>query len=185
MSSRFALNLARQHIHAGDVIAYPTESVIGLGCNPLDKLAVQKLLTLKQRSVDKGLILIASHIEQLLPFLDITEEQLQKLSQQTDKPTTWLVKASLLTPFWITGNHKKIAVRITRHPLCEKLCDITGHPIVSTSANRSGQPAAKTILKTRQYFGDMIDYYLTDHIQGFKNPSEIRDLETDKIIRSS
>ncbi|MCW8853610.1 MAG: L-threonylcarbamoyladenylate synthase [Gammaproteobacteria bacterium] len=185
MSTRLKLKLAAQQLQKGNVIAYPTESVIGLGCHPLDKLAVQKLLTIKQRSVDKGLILIASHIEQLLPFIDVNEQQFNKLQQKTDKPVTWLVKASPLTPCWLTGNHKKIAVRLTQHPLCKQLCETTGYPVVSTSANRSAQPAAKTILKTRQYFGDMVDYYLSGDIQGYSKPSEIRDLETDEIIRAS
>lgn len=184
MSSPFALKLAARYIHTGGVIAYPTESVFGLGCDPLDELAVRKILLLKQRPVDKGIILIASSIQQLLPFVDITDQQYQKLNKTTDKPTTWLVAASSLVPCWITGKHTKIAVRITRHPICKQLCDLTGYPIVSTSANMSDQPPARSLLKARQYFSDMVDYYVGGDIQGYDKPSEIRDIDTDEVIRA-
>ena len=185
MISRFQLKLAARHIHAGNIIAYPTESVIGLGCNPLNESAVNRLLSIKNRSVDKGLILIASDIEQLFPFIEITQQQFEKLSKDQGKPTTWLVQASAFAPAWITGRHHKIAVRLTKHQTARQLCEITGYPLVSTSANRSGHKPAKTLLRTKQYFSDLVNFYLAGNIEGYKKPSEIRDLESDKIIRAS
>ena len=185
MISKFLLKLACQHIHAGGIIAYPTESVIGLGCDPLNEAAVNKLLAIKNRSVDKGLILIAGSAEQLLPFIDITEPQLDKLTRTPSKPTTWLVQASAMAPFWITGCHQKIAVRITANQAVRQLCKITGYPLVSTSANVSGHKAAKTLLRTKQYFANLVDFYLPGTIDGYDKPSEIRDLDSDRIIRAS
>ena len=185
MTSQFSFKLACRHIHAGGIIAYPTESVIGLGCDPLNENAVNKLLKIKNRSVDKGLILIASSAEQLLPFVKITQQQLEKLTGFQNKPITWLVQASDFAPFWITGYHQKIAVRITRHPIAEQLCEMTGHPLVSTSANVSGHKAAKTLLQTKQYFSDLVDFYLPGNIGVHDKPSEIRDLDSDAIIRAS
>jgi len=185
VTSRFQLRQAARCIHHGGIIAYPTESVFGLGCDPLDELAVTEILLLKQRPVEKGLILIASHIAQLLPFVDINNKQLEKLNSITPAPTTWLTPASSLAPDWITGKHQKIAVRITQHPIAKKLCQQTGHPLVSTSANVTGKKPAKTLLKTKFYFSDMVDYYVPGSIQGFANPSQIRDLDTDEIIRAS
>ena len=185
MISEFSLKLACRNIHAGGIIAYPTESVIGLGCDPLNENAVNKLLMIKNRSVDKGLILIASSAEQLLPFIEITQQQLEKLSRSQNKPTTWLVQASAAAPLWITGCHEKIAVRITGHLVASQLCEMAGHPLVSTSANVSGHKAAKSLLRTKQYFADLVDFYLPGKIDGYKKPSEIRDLDSDKIIRTS
>ena len=185
MTSRFSLALASRHIHAGGIIAYPTESVIGLGCDPLNENAVNKILSLKNRSVDKGLILISGHLEQLLPFINITEKQFEKLNKTRSKPLTWLVEASPLTPLWITGRHQKVAIRITEHQLARQLCQVTGYPLVSTSANASGHQPAKTLLRTRQYFSDHIDFYLPGNIDGFNKPSEIRDLDSDLIIRAN
>ena len=185
MSSQFKLKLAARHIYAGGVIAYPTESVIGLGCDPLNEEAVNKLLFIKNRSIDKGLILIASEIEQLLPFIDVNQKQIDKIISTNDKPVTWLIRASAFAPAWITGSHTKIAVRLTRHPLAKQLCQIVGYPLVSTSANKSGQAPARTLLRTKQYFSDQIDYYLSGSTGKHNKPSEIRDIDSDQIIRAS
>jgi L-threonylcarbamoyladenylate synthase len=183
VSSRFTLQQAASVCHQGGVIAYPTESVYGLGCDPLNHRAVQYLLTLKQRSVDKGLILIGSSLTQLLPFIDINQQHID-IMQQASQPITWLIKKSPLTPSWISGKHDKLAVRITRHPLAAALCDSIGHAIVSTSANPGGKPPAKTRLMVQQYFGDSIDFIVPGDVGDLQNPTEIRDLETGKIIRA-
>lgn len=185
MTSRFALTIASRHIHAGNIIAYPTESVIGLGCDPLNEHAVNKILTMKHRSIDKGLIIIAGNIEQLLPFIQVNQKQFEKLNQPRANPTTWLVQASAYAPFWVTGNHQKIAVRITNNLAVQQLCNITGQPLISTSANVGGHKPARTLLRTKQYFADLVDYYLPGTIDGYDKPSEIRDLDSDEIIRAS
>jgi len=182
VTSTFLLNKAAATCNEGGVIAYPTESVFGLGCDPLNEQAVYKILQLKNRSIDMGLILIASDIEQLTPFIDITAKQRKQLTKTT-KPITWLVKPSNYTPEWITGKHNKIAIRITLHPLCKQLCERTNYPLISTSANPSGHKPAKNRLQVFNYFGNSIDYLLPGKIGKLNKPTEIRDLETNKIIR--
>ena len=183
MSSNFNINNAASVCRQGGVIAYPTESVYGLGCDPLDELAVYRLLFLKQRPVEKGLILLASNIEQLSSFIEIDSQQEKKLTRTTDKPTTWLVKASKNTPDWIRGTHQKVAVRITQHPTARALCDAVGFPVVSTSANRGGHSPARTATKVKCYFNNEIDFILAGTTGILKNPTQIIDLETDSIIR--
>ena len=183
MSSTFNIQRAAAICRQGGVIAYPTESVYGLGCDPLDPLAVARLLDLKQRPVDKGLILLASDLDQLLPFIELTAEQKNKLTRGTDKPTTWLVTASEFTPQWITGKHEKVAVRITRHRTARQLCESLGFPIVSTSANRGGQPPARSAVKVKTYFNNELDFILAGATGLLGKPTEIRDLDTDKILR--
>ncbi|MCW9013397.1 MAG: Sua5/YciO/YrdC/YwlC family protein [Gammaproteobacteria bacterium] len=183
MSSQFNIKNAASICRQGGVIAYPTESVYGLGCDPLNQLAVFRLLYLKQRPVEKGLILLASDIQQLLPFITPNASQLKKLTTIPDKPTTWLVPASSLAPDWITGRHKKLAVRITQHKTARALCDALGFPLVSTSANRDSRPPAKTALKVKQYFGNEIDFILAGATGKLDKPTEIKDLDTNQIIR--
>jgi len=183
VSARFILKQAASVCHQGGVIAYPTESVYGLGCDPLDQLAVQHLLALKNRSVDKGLILIGSQLQQLIPFIQISPQQGERI-QQASQPVTWLVNKSALTPAWISGKHDKLAIRISRHPIASALCDSIGHAIVSTSANPAGKPPAKTRLMVQHYFGDDIDFIVPGNVGTLKKPTEIRDLETGEIIRS-
>lgn len=184
MISRFILRQAASCCHTGGVIAYPTESVYGLGCDPLDPVAVAKILQLKQRPAEKGLILIASSLEQLLPFIDITSQQQEQLSSSSQQTAiTWLVKPSALAPAWVTGQHPKIAVRITQHPIAQALCQATGYPLVSTSANPAGHDPARTSLAVKHYFENDIDFLLHGEVGKLKRPTEIRDLETQQVIR--
>jgi len=141
-TSAFKIRLAVQKINQGEVIAYPTEAVYGLGCNPLDEEAVLKLLALKKRSVDKGLILIASSIEQLDPYLQLSDEIVSRVQESWPGPVTWIIPAQPWVPQWLTGEHSSLAVRVTAHPIARSLCEEYEGPIVSTSANTSNKPAA-------------------------------------------
>ena len=183
MTPEFQLRRAAHYCNSGGVIAYPTESIFGLGCDPLDELAVIKLLQLKQRPVKKGLILIASNLEQLQPFLS-SDQALDKLLKPQRTPTSWLVKPSALTPNWITGEHPKLAIRITQHPVSRALCNILGYPLVSTSANPASLPPARNRLKLHQYFNGEIDYCVAGALGGQNKPSQIKDLETGQILRA-
>ena len=141
-------------------------------------------VVLKQRPVEKGLILIGSNIKQLQPFIEINNQQADTL-QQTTKPTTWLVNKSSLAPPWVTGSHSKIAVRITQHPIARAICDFSQQAIVSTSANPATLPPARTSLMVRRYFGETIDYIVSGSVGSLKKPTEIRDIESNAVLRSS
>ena len=183
MIAEFKLRQAAHYCDRGGVIAYPTESVFGLGCDPLHELAVSKILQLKQRPVTKGLILIADSLEQLQPFLS-PEQNLDELLRSQPLPTSWLVKPSALTPHWITGDHSKLAVRITQHPIARALCNRIGYPLVSTSANPARLPPARNLVKLHQYFNDQIDYCVGGAVGSAQKPSQIIDLETGQVIRA-
>jgi len=129
----------------GGVIAYPTEAVWGLGCDPFDASAVTKLLAIKQRNVDKGLILVAGELAQLEGLLDWTllpTDRREAVHASWPGPHTWVVPATERVPRWITGAHAGVAVRVSAHPVVVALCAAFGGPLVSTSANRSAQAPA-------------------------------------------
>lgn len=182
MSSPFQIRQAANAIRNGGVISYPTESVFGLGCDPLCCTAVDKILQLKQRSVDKGLILIASHIKQLEPYVRLSDTQRTQLVEQASV-TTWLVNKSAATPAWISGEHSKVAIRLSKHPLVQALCNQLNSAIVSTSANPSTLAPAKSQLRVRQYFPDELDYYLNGELGDVGNATPIIDMQSGKIIR--
>ena len=120
-----------------EVIAYPTEAVFGLGCNPLSESAVRKLLDLKQRPIEKGLILVAPSLHFLQPFVDfshLSDEELTRLEAQYDHPITWVVPAQASVPHFLTGQFNSIAVRLCTHPAVKALCETTGFALTSTSA---------------------------------------------------
>jgi len=178
------LRLAARCIRNGGVIAYPTEAVYGLGCDPFDAKAVDRLLRLKQRPAEKGLILIGACWEHIAPFIqEPTAQQRQLLEQSWPGPVTWLIRAQDWVPEWLRGKHPSIAVRLTAHPVAKALCDQTGQALISTSANPSHQAPAKTPFKVRQYFNDSLDYILNAPLGKNKTPSTIKDLETGAVLR--
>ena len=183
MISTWRVQQAARAIRAGAVIAYPTEAVWGLGCDPWDEEAVERLLAIKSRPVDKGLILVADNIHQFdFLFEDFPQAWIDRMASTWPGPNTWLVPHQGLLPDWITGVHDTVALRVSDHPLVRELCALVG-PIVSTSANPAGLPAARTRLKVEQYFRGQIDHVLGGNLGGRKNPSLIRDLATGKVVR--
>ena len=169
-------------IRSGAVIAYPTEAVWGLGCDPWDEEAVERLLLIKGRSVDKGLILVADNIRQFdFLFEDFPELWMDRMASTWPGPNTWLVPHQNLLPQWITGVHETVALRVSDHPLVRDLCALVG-PLVST-ANPQGRPAARTRIRVEQYFRGQVDLVLGGNLGGRKNPSVIRDLATGKVVR--
>jgi len=158
---------AAQIIHDGGVVAYPTEGVFGLGCDPDRHEAVLRILTLKERSVTAGLILIAADREQLDGWINPSAVEENALSGP-DAFVTWVV----------------CAVRITRHPIAAALCREAGLPLVSTSANRHGQKAAASTLAVRRLFGQHVDFILPGSTGGAARPSEIRVARTGAVLRA-
>jgi len=184
MSTAFHIRQAARVLRAGGVIAYPTEGVWGLGCDPANAGAVQRLLALKQRDPAKGLILVAGDIGQFTPYLaGLGEHELERLRASWPGPVTWLVPANGVASRWITGRHSGLALRVSAHSQVAALCRAFGGPIVSTSANPSGRPAARSALRVRRYFRGQLDYVLCGPLGGRRGPSLIRDLMTDKVLR--
>ncbi len=178
--------MAAHTLRHGGVVAYPTEAVYGIGCDPLDETAVRRLLRLKQRPVSKGLILIAAEYSQLRCFItEPTPGQLSTLEQSWPGAITWLIPARPETPDWLRGSHQTIAVRVTAHPVAAALCRRFGGPIVSTSANLSGHPPARTALAVHRYFQNRRVHIIHGRVGPNKNPTEIRSLADGKLMRSA
>jgi len=168
----------------GGIIAYPTETVYGLGCDPLNPDAIANLLALKHRPIEKGIILIAADVDQLKSFIDVDDpELLNKLAQTTERPTTWICPARTSTPRWLCGQHNSIAVRISRHPTAQQLCQQFGGAIVSTSANPAGLKPAHTPLSVRHYFNGQLDYIIGGRCNPLAQPSRIVDITSGRLIR--
>ena len=186
MNARLDAKAAAHALRSGGVIAYPTEAVWGLGCDPRDEGATLRLLALKQREVAKGLILIAADEAQLAPFVDfggLDETQCAAVRATWPGPNTWIVPASHDAPRWITGEHDGIAVRVTAHPGVIALCRAFGGAIVSTSANRAGMPAATTFADLDPAVVAGADAVLEGETGGLDRPSAIRDARSGAVLR--
>lgn len=185
MISSWRVKRAAKKVREGGVIAYPTEAVWGLGCDPWNEDAVYRLLAIKARPVEKGLILVADDIRQFDFLLaDLPQAWQERLAASWPGPNTWLVPHQNRLPEWITGQHDSVALRVTDHPLVRELCALTG-PLVSTSANPAGRPAARSRLRVEQYFRGELAGVLDGKLGGRRNPSLIRDLVTGQVVRPS
>jgi L-threonylcarbamoyladenylate synthase len=187
MISQTELDLAINALTEGQVIAYPTEAVYGVGCDPDNLLAIELLLRVKQREKSKGLILIAAEFSQLIPYIDleyITPEQQQRMLASWPGPVTWVVPARPGLTDWLTGQFTTIAIRVSDHPLVQQLCRAYGKPITSTSANLSGQPAYRNAVDVEIQLGKKVSVILDAPTGSRLNPSEIRDITTGHVFRA-
>ena len=182
---RWQLKQAASVIQAGGIIAYPTEGVYGLGCDSENSVTVERLLLLKQRPAKKGLILIASSIEQLEPYIKpLDTPTLKKIKATWPGSVTWILPAYENIPPYLSREDKTIAVRVTAHPVAAALCTVTNQALVSTSANTSGHHPARTPLQVRNIFRNNIDYIVHGATGSTGTPTEIRDSKSGKILRS-
>lgn len=174
-----------EKLKQNQVVAYPTEAVFGLGCNPNSEQAVRKLLALKNRPESKGLILIAPEWQFLQPYIDenrLSSAELQRFNQVSEKAITWIMPVQKSVPTYLKGQFDSIAVRLCKIPAVVELCHATGFALTSTSANLTGLSPCRTASEIRSQFGD--DFPVLDMPTGGKNnPSEIRDIFTQQILR--
>ena len=187
MSAPILPTAAIAALRRGGVIAYPTEAVWGLGCDPFDEAAVTRLLALKQRPVDKGLILIAGalgHLDGLLDWDAIPADVRERVLASWPGPNTWIVPATARVPRWITGSHDGVAVRVSAHPAVIALCTAFGGSLVSTSANPAGAEPPRRIDAFDPALRDAIDAIVDGDTGGLSSPTRIRDARSGTTLRS-
>ncbi|SPL71789.1 Sua5/YciO/YrdC/YwlC family protein [Acinetobacter stercoris] len=180
---------AAECLKQGKVLAYPTEGVWGLGCDPYNEAAFLEILKLKQRPIEKGVILLAGQLAQVEHLLnnlnpEIREQVIATWAHHspTQRATTWLLPADSTIPVWIKGKHSQVAVRVTNHPLCTALCNAFNGFIVSTSANPAGLEPARSLQEANHYFGSELNY-LNGDLGLSQQPSKIIDAISGHIIR--
>jgi L-threonylcarbamoyladenylate synthase len=177
---------AAELIRAGGVLAYPTEAVFGLGCDPQDLAAFERVFALKQRPSDQGVLLIAADFAQVERYIALDQvplERMRAVEATWPGPVTWIFPRAAAVPAWVVGGHDGIALRVTAHAPAAALCRAFGGAIVSTSANPHGHPPARSPQEVAAYFGDALDGLLAAPLGGNASPSEIRDVLTGAIIR--
>ena len=175
-----------QAVQRGGVIAYPTEAVYGLGCDPAQLAAVQRVLTLKQRPAHKGLILIAADFDQLAPYLlPLDSVTHARVMATWPGAVTWILPAQPHVSPLIRGEHDTLAVRVSAHPTCRALCLRLGHPLISTSANLSTLRPARDAQAVAAQFGTLLDGIVDAPVGGQAQPTEIRQGLTGEIVRFS
>lgn len=168
----------------GEVIAYPTEAIWGLGCDPWNSHAVSHLLKLKKRPIEKGLILVAGELEQVAFLLRLlTQQQRDTVMATWPGHTTWLLPHAGLVPGFVSGYRDTVAVRVSTHPIIKALCKAVDGPIVSTSANPTGSAPARHRLGAKRYYSALGVPLAPGKVGNARSPSTIRDLKTGTVIR--
>ncbi len=183
--SRLRLAAALQALSREGVVACPTEAVWGLSCDPDSEAAVRRLLGLKRRPVEKGLILVAASESQLGFLLqDLPRDQREALAASWPGPNTWLIPHRGRVQPWVHGAFDTVAVRVSDHPVVQALCAAWGGPLVSTSANPAGAQPPREAFQVRRYFGAALDSILPGACGGANRPSTIRDLASGNTLRA-
>lgn len=184
MLSRWQLHNLAQVLDRGGVIAYPTESVYGLGCEPNHLAAIARILEIKNRPVSKGLILLVSHFSQALPFVKpLSNFDVNRISQVQPRATTWLLPKRVTAPELLCGQYDTLAVRLTQHPVAKQICDYTNSALISTSCNLTGKPELINAVSVRNQMKTQLDWIVSAPCGGQK-PSRIIDFMSNRKIRS-
>lgn len=169
----------------GGVLAYPTEGVYGLGCDPDDRAAFDRIFALKRRPPAQGVLLIAADFEQVRDWIgDVPEVAFERARAAWPGPHTFIFPRSARVPGWIAGGHPGIALRVTAHPPAAALCRAFAGPIVSTSANRHGEPPGRSARDVAAQFGDELEGVLDAPLGGLGRPTPITDAVSGAIIRA-
>jgi len=173
----------RAHLRRGGLIAYPTESCYGLGCDPRNPRALKRLIKLKGRDAAKGLLLIADHPKRLRAFMrPLSAADRARIQRSWPGPVSWVVPASAACSPLLTGGRTTLAIRVTAHPDAARLCRTLGMALVSTSANKTGKKPAQTAAQCRRMFGARVRV-IAGRIGQRRRPSTLIDLATGKILR--
>lgn len=184
MTSDFQIDRAARCVLSGGVIAYPTETVFGLGCLPDAAAACERILELKQRDAGKGLLLVAATLEQVTEHALLPDGAMRRrVLDSWPGPVTWLLEARPGAPPAVTGGGSRLGIRISDHRVVRRLCERLGSALVSTSANRAGRPPLTSRLAIRRTFGNAIDYILPGEPGGGR-PSTILDARDGSVVRA-
>ncbi len=190
MTTRFTLaelDAAAALLRGGGVLAYPTEAVYGLGCDPHDQRAFERIFALKQRPPTQGVLLIAADFAQVERYIDlpaVPPDVMAQVQASWPGPNTWVFPRSAAVPDWVAGAHAGIALRVTAHAPVAALCRAFGAALVSTSANPHGQPPARSADAVEGYFAPELEGLLDGPLGGQEKPTVIRDALTGAIIRA-
>ena len=173
-----------QWVKSGKILAHPTESIWGIGCDAFNRQAVEKVFRLKKRDLSKGFILLAESLESIEKYIKvIAKEDQQFLSKHWPGAYTFLIKYNDKLPTHLMNKNGKIAIRVSDHlPIKALLKGFSGF-MISTSANISGEKNINNPAEIINFFEQEDLAYYDESLGKNLTPSKIIDLETRDIIR--
>ena len=171
-----------QHLRKGNIIIYPTDTILGLGCDATNENAIKNLIKLKKRNKNKGLIILVESLNMLSNYVEEIPSIALKKIKTTKYPTTIIYNNPKNLPK-ILYNNDSIAIRITKNIHCKNIISTINKPIVSTSANISGNPIPEDFHNIEKELTLKVDFILEEKMINYaKTPSKIYKIENNKMI---
>lgn len=160
MQKDFEIDLARCIccLQTNGIFLYPTDTVWGLGADATDEVAVQRIMHLKNRPANKSFVVLVADQQQLSNYVSSLDEHIEKVLEQFDKPTTVIYPGAHGVAPTVIAADGSVAIRICKDPFCQELLRRSGKPLLSTSANLSGQPAPSIFSELDPVIIQGVDY---------------------------
>ncbi|HET8573406.1 MAG TPA: L-threonylcarbamoyladenylate synthase [Edaphocola sp.] len=149
---------AAEIILNGGLILYPTDTIWGIGCDALNREAVEKVFRLKQRADSKSLIILLAEAKDIFQYVATPPPDILDLLKNLERPTTVIYDQAIGLPDKLIAGDGSIGIRVTKDEFCKRLIKKTGLPLVSTSANISGRSSAKTFPEISEDIKNGVDY---------------------------
>ncbi|PKV76377.1 L-threonylcarbamoyladenylate synthase [Pontibacter ramchanderi] len=149
---------AEEELLVGNVILYPTDTVWGIGCDAENAEAVKKIYKIKEREESKSMIVLMSNVEMLRRYIESVPEDFEKLVESQERPTTFVLSGAQNLPKELIAEDGSIGIRIANDEFCHRLMQQIGRPLVSTSANVSGEPSPRTFAEISDTIKERVDY---------------------------
>jgi len=145
-------------LQQGGVILYPTDTIWGLGCDATDETAIQKIYTIKNRADSKSLIILVAEARDLLQYVAAPDPAVFDYIEQQQRPTTIIFENAIALPGKLIAADGSIAIRVVKDPFCRHLIKRLRKPIVSTSANISGQASPQIFMEIPEAIRQQVDH---------------------------
>ncbi|MBS1773350.1 MAG: threonylcarbamoyl-AMP synthase [Bacteroidetes bacterium] len=172
-------------LDSGGTILYPTDTIWGIGCDALNEEAIEKIYNIKQRPKDKSFIILLAESKDVLQYVAAPPPDIIAMVDAFEKPTTVIYEGAVDLPDMLTAEDGSIAIRVTDDPFCKALIKRLRKPLVSTSANLSGQPSPATFNDVTDSIKQSVDYvvqYRQDDMVA-RQPSSLVKIDDDGEIK--
>jgi len=168
----------------GGIILYPTDTVWGIGCDATNPQAVERIYKLKQRDDNKAMICLVNSVKMLEQFVDEVPDPAYDVIEFSTKPTTIIYDNPVRVATNLVGPDETLAIRVVKEPFCEKLIYKFRKPLVSTSANISGQPTPNSFAQIAPEILKGVDYIVNlYHSKISDKPSAIIKIGNDRVVK--
>jgi len=164
------ISAAMPVLRTGGLILYPTDTIWGIGCDATDEKAVQKIYALKKRSESKSLVVLLADVKDLLHYVANPRPDMADIIAGFTRPTTVIYEGALGLAPNVISEDGSIAIRIVKDPFCRHLIKRLRKPLVSTSANVSGEPSPASFRDVSASIRNGVDY-VVNYRQNDETPS--------------